>query len=531
MKRIGTKTYLLLASGIAAGALLMAAIQSGNVFSRATAQRPVTLRAAGNVDEAGLDTLKTLDSAFSAISDYALQSTVHVFSENAGSRGANGRLSNVMRGEGSGFIYRADGYIITNDHVVNGFSKVTVTLADGKEYEAKVLTAEDSDIAVLKIEAANLPALPMANSNNVRPGQYSIAVGAPFGLENSVTIGHISAIGRPSQVPDSRSPYGARYYPDMIQTDAAINMGNSGGPLINIDGEVVGVNTAIFSRTGENVGIGFAIPSNQVKLIADTLIEKGKITRGFLGLAPTNLKPYQKKEMNIAGGALVQPFEGLAGPSPAKDAGIQGGDVVVRIGSINVSSEMDLRNAMLKYGPGETVEVEVIRSGQHKTFKVKLIEGPAQTTQQPEDMPQQDRRFRIPDLNFDDLPNNLKDFEKQFGQGNGRSRGEDVEPLRSGPARLGVGIDSITETLRTQFNIPANVKGAVVTAVEPGSVAEKVGLKPGDVLTMLGDKQIHSAADVAEAMKSIKWGDSRRISYSRFGKDSALQSSRDVTFR
>lgn len=522
----GRKPYLWLAGGMALGALLMAAIQTGKILPNAWAQRPAKLRNVAHIDTAGLDTLKSLDSAFSAVSEYALQSTVQIRSENSSSRGPSGRLTNLTRGEGSGVIYRSDGYIITNDHVVNGFEKVTVLLADGKEYKAKVLTAEDSDIAVLKIDATGLPALEFADSGAVKPGQYALALGSPFGLENTVTIGHISAIGRPSAVPDGRTSNGARFYPDMIQTDAAINMGNSGGPLVNVDGQVIGINTAIFSRTGDSVGIGFAIPANQARLIADTLISKGKITRGFLGLVPENLKEFQKKELGLTGGAIVGPY-GDVPSSPAKDAGIKPGDVIVRIGSVNVRNQMDLRNAMLRYGPGETVDIEYVRAGKHETVKVKLGEPPKPVAQQaPQNSPfNGDSR----NFNFEGMPKEFRDFQKQFGKLGDDN--QDVAPLKSGPARLGVSVDATNKTLRQQYRIPDSVAGAVVTVVEPGSVADRLGIKPGDVITKLGDRTIKGAEDLVSAMKDVKWGDSRHLSFTRYGEGSMVQQSRDITFR
>lgn len=523
---MGKKTYLILAIGAAIGAIAMAMIQSGAFVPRAIAQRPTSLRNVSDVNAAGLDTLKSLDDAFAAISNYALSSTVHIRSENTTGRGANGRLSGVMGGEGSGMIYRSDGYIITNEHVVNGFNKVTVTLADGREFPGKVIAAQESDIALVKIEAKNLPTLEFADSSRVRPGQYAIAVGSPFGLENTVTIGHISALGRPSEVPDARSSYGLRFYPDMIQTDAAINMGNSGGPLVDVEGRVIGINTAIFSRTGESVGIGFAIPGKQAKMIADLLIEKGKVTRGYLGILPLNLKEFQKKEMNLDGGALVGEFRSDI-ESPARDAGIKEGDVVVKIGSIVVKDQMDLRNAMLRYGPGDTVDIEVIRDGKHQTFRVKVV-SPPKPKEQPQTRPPlgggSPFRFKMPDGS--DVPDVLKEFHKQFEEGGDK----DVEPLRSGPAKLGVNVDSTNANSRKQFRIPQNVSGAVVMNVEAGSVAERIGLKAGDVITLIGDKTIKSAEDLVAAMKDVKWGDTKRFGFVRFSENSRLEQTRDTKF-
>ena len=202
-------------------------------------------------------------------------------------------------------IYTQDGWIITNDHVVAGADSVKVVMSDGREIDGEIHRIGDQqlDIALVKVKAKNLPTLKFSESDSVRVGQFAIAVGAPFGLANSVTVGHVSAIGRPGLAGDRVS--GPRVYRDMIQTDAAINPGNSGGPLINIDGEVIGINTTIYSPTGTSSGIGFAIPANIVRVVADEMIATGKFDRGFIGIEPVNLKPYQLKERKIDGGALV----------------------------------------------------------------------------------------------------------------------------------------------------------------------------------------------------------------------------------
>jgi serine protease Do len=252
--------------------------------------------------------------------------------------------------------------------VVGGFDSVKVVLNDGRELDGKVIRAEDIDLAVVKVDATDLPTLPFGDSSKVRPGQFSMAVGSPFGLDNTVTFGHISALGRTNQIRDERLNLN-RDYPDLIQTDTAINMGNSGGPLVNVRGEVIGINTAIFSPSGMNNGIGFAIPSNTARLIADKLITDGKVRRGAMGLLPQTLPIYKRKELGVDGGASVQQ---VVNGTPAAIAGIKQGDVIVRIGNIPVKNETDVRDAMLNYAPGEKVEVEVVRDKQSKTFTVAL---------------------------------------------------------------------------------------------------------------------------------------------------------------
>ncbi len=519
----GKSIAVVLGLGVAIGAVTMAVIQDGKIFPRAQAQNPATVRTVGTANEESLATLRSLDDAFASITDFAMKSVVHIRSENGRGTDGSGRFVGPAGGEGSGAIYRPDGYIITNDHVVADFEKVTVTLSDGRSFQGKVIRDEDVDIAVVKIEAKDLPAIALADSGKVRAGQFAIAMGSPFGLENSVTIGHISALNRESQVPDPRMKAGVRYYSDLIQTDASINMGNSGGPLINVDGQIIGINSAIFSHTGDSVGIGFAIPSNQAKLIADTLIEKGKIVRGYLGIDPDNLKPYQKKEKGLEGGALVAPIPNDQS-SPARDAGLKEGDVIVRVGSMPIQNQQDLRNSMLRYAPGESVEVEYVREGQKKTAKVKLTERPR--PQQPAS------RSRVqpnaPDESNPDLQDLRRWRDRIFGGGGSE---DNVAPLREGQARLGVGVDSLTPTNRKQFKVPADVQGAVVTSVEPGSVAQRLGLEVGDVIQRIGSTTIGSGKDVADAMKDVKWGERRTIKFARYGQGSMMSQDLSVTFR
>jgi serine protease Do len=437
----------------------------------------------------------------------------------------------VRQGEGSGFIIRSDGYIMTNDHVVGGADKVKVTMKDGREYDGKVIRAQDSDIAIVKIEAKDLPALAFGDSSKLRPGQMCMAVGAPFGLTNSVTFGHISALGRVSNIPDMSLELQGRRYPDMIQTDAAINMGNSGGPLLNVDGQVVGVNTAIYSPTGVSAGIGFAIPSNQAKFIGDMLIQDGKITKAMIGVLPETIKEYEKKDLGITGGARVSGFpDGV--DSPAKKAGLKEGDIIVRIGSTNVNSEIDLRNAMLIYKAGAKVPVEVVRDGKRQTldvtlgeFKAPKIEAPkALSTPKGLDRGDIFKRFKDFDGSEEDL---FKEFRKQFQD----ERDNTVPRLREGKAQLGVSVGNVTEAIRTERNIPGGVEGAYVTDVLEGSVASQYGIKVGDVITEFNGKKITSSDDLVREINKTSWGDTRSIKFARYGKNSVVQQQLELKFK
>lgn len=482
-----------------------------------TVEQPKLVR---NTTSENRDMVRELDESFANLADAVKPAVVHIRVKGKQTTNMFGQ-SQEVGGEGSGFVFRPDGYIITNDHVVGGFEDVNVILYDGREFPGKVIRAEDSDIAVVKIDAKDLPTLRMANSNMVRTGEFAMAIGAPFGLDNTVTVGHISATQRTNQIPDPSSGV-RRMYWDLIQTDAPINMGNSGGPLVNIDGEVVGINTAIFSPTGTSGGIGFAISSNQAKLLAETLIEKGKVTRGYLGVAPENLKIYQQKELGVEKGALV---EEAPNNGPAAMAGIKKGDVIVRINSVPVESQVDLRNAMIKYGPGSKVEVEVVRDKEHKTFNVTAKEPPAPVVQVPRtnksnpfgdlDIP---KEFQLPEdvPGFKDLP---------------RVNTPDGTPRNSeGGVKLGVSVEDVSTTARSQYNIPSDKSGAVVTMVAPKSPAAEAGIKQGDVIVGLGATKIESARDLANAMKSMKAGDSASIHFYRYSENSSMEQKIDVRF-
>ncbi|MCO5298152.1 MAG: trypsin-like peptidase domain-containing protein [Fimbriimonadaceae bacterium] len=520
--RVNRPVYWALGAGVAMGAFAVASVMSGHGVTPAVAQ-VAHLKPAANlsVDES-FATLRAMDNAFASLAESVEPSVVNIRAEG---KTENAIGQNVrMGGEGSGVVYRSDGWIMTNDHVAGGFDKVTVVLDDGREFPGKVVRAPESDIAMVKIEATDLPAARFADSGAVRTGQFAIAFGSPFGLEKSMTVGHVSALSRQSLIPDERT--GAiRNYGDLIQTDAAINQGNSGGPLVNIDGNVVGINTAIYSETGGSVGIGFAIPANQAKLIGDMLIEKGKVVRGYLGVLPEDLKGYQVKELGVQAGAVATQ---VPNDGPASAAGMKENDVIVRVGTYPIANQGDVRNAMLRYGPGETVPVQVVRDGTEKTLQVKLGEPPAPPTM---NVPAPQRGSR--GNPFPNLPPEFKDFQKFFERPNrGQAPPEgDVSPLREGKAKLGVTVRDLSDEMRKQYDITAKVSGAVVVGVEPGSVAERMGIEEGDVIERLGDTDIKSAADVASAMSGVEWGQSRTIRVGRYQGNSTMIKTMDVTFR
>lgn len=533
LRNLFKPSYIGLGAGFIAGAVATISIISARIVPPALAGEPASqVRQIGGISTTDMTTLRSLNDSFAALAEYVAPSVVHIKSEGARTTDLMGRAM-MMGGQGSGVIFRSDGYIVTNDHVVGGFDNVTVILNDGREFRGKVIRSDNAgDIALIKIDAKNLTAAKFGDSGKVKPGQFAIAVGSPFGFENSVTVGHISGLQRENFVTDARLGR-VRPYFDMIQTDAAINPGNSGGALLNVDGDVVGINTSIYSETGGNMGIGFAIPSNQARMIAEMLIEKGKVNRSFLGVEPQNLKPFQKDEMSLSGGAQLAKVEN---DSPAAKAGLKEGDIVVRIGDYPISTQVDLRNAMLRYEPGSSVKVEYVRNGDRQTADVKLGSPPAAPKAQQEPGPEDpfSNESPMPRLDLKGIDPKMREFFKGFKGDRMFSDPQDETPrrpqVRGGSARLGVIVESVGATQRKQFSIPAGVEGAVVTSVEPGSVAERIGIEPGDVIQNIGDVVPKNAEQLAKAMKGVRWGESRRIKVSRYSKSGVSTQIRDVTF-
>lgn len=411
-----------------------------------------------------------------------------------------GRMGVRRAGEGSGFIARPNGWIVTNDHVVDGAAEVTVILRDGRELKGKVYDLGDPslDIALVKVEANNLPILEMADSNQVRPGQFAMAIGAPFGLENTVTIGHVSGLGRSAMIPDETT---ARGYFGMIQTDASINPGNSGGPLIDINGRVIGVNSYIFSSTGSNQGIGFSIPSNLVRVVSDKVISTGRFQRAFLGLVPDDIKPYQLREMGLSGGARVTE---LSQGSPAAQAGIRNNDIITAIDGKPIQSGFDVRLAMMASNPGQTVRVDFRRGSQTQSANVRLQQpsadvlapqnqGQRQAPQSPtpEDVPGFDRfRDLIPDFPFGNE-------QPQAPRNNDQEQNAPAQTIS-----LGVTLRNVGETERTTFKLPAEAQGLVIMSVVPGGFADRLGLMPGDIIRNVDGTDVQSVEDVRNALRT-----------------------------
>ena len=369
---------------------------------------------------------------------------------------------------GSGVIVRADGYILTNDHVVEGASggTVTVTLADGREFKGRVYPDSKSDLAVVKIDpgATPLPVAGFADAAAVRSGQWAIAIGSPFDLQNTMTVGIISALGRHQSIGSDPSSHG-RYYPDLIQTDAAINPGNSGGPLFNIDGKVVGINVAIESPVEGSAGVGFAIPSDIAQQVMNSLIQSGKVTRGFLGLAPDDLTPALQAEFGTKEGAFVRD---VSLNSPAGKAGLQAADIITAFDGKPIRSEVSLREMISATPPGKSVSIAYVRARQPGTATVTLGTAPAL----PEDAP--------------------------------------PVPSPTTPARvtLGLTVRDLGPSDRQRLGLTPTTTGALVTGIEPGSPAEAAGLtvdasSPGPVIQKVGMKTITNKSDYNRAVAGL----------------------------
>jgi len=519
------KTPLWVAGGIVIGAVAMGTFISGSGLKLAAAQNKVAPTKLASLSGSGIAALEQLDEAFSQVSESVAPSVVHIRWKQGGDSKVPG-MGSVGMAEGSGFIYRADGWIVTNDHVVSGAKDVTVVLNDGRELKGTVRRANDlqNDVALVKVDATDLPVAQIGDSGRVKMGQFAMAYGAPFGLENTLTVGHISATGRATMAGDQTT---VRNYTSMIQTDAPINPGNSGGPLVNIRGEVIGVNTSIYNANsfmgsgGGNVGIGFAIPINQVRMIADKLISTGTLTRGYLGLQPGDLTPWEKKKLDVQQGAIVRDVQAdgvLKGP--AADAGLKKGDIVTKVGSYEIRGEQDLRNSMLEIKPGTKIDVEYLRDGKKSSTSLTVGKLPEQRKAANPGAPQ--GGLQMPDFEGD-VPD-LKDLPKQFRQFHNFGQKENTPDVKvnDGKAHLGVEV-------RAPGSDDKSAKGLIIVAVTEGSIAESLGLKAGDAISELNGVTLNSMDDLKKAMDGKKPGDLGHVKVDRSSGNS--QSHLDLSFK
>jgi serine protease Do len=366
---------------------------------------------------------------------------------------------------GSGVIVDSNGYIVTNNHVVEGATQITVTLNDRREYSAKIIgTDPKTDLAVIKIEAKDLPSLKWAEYEKLQVGDLVLAVGSPFGLSSTVTLGIISALGRGN--------VGIADYEDFIQTDAAINPGNSGGALVNMNGDLIGINTAIFSRTGGSEGVGFAIPSSIALDIVDSLQRTGKVVRGWMGVAIQEITPALAKSFKLPEhrkGVLISDVN-ENGPSHA--AGIKRGDVVVMFNGKEIQSVSQLRNLVARTVVGRDAQVKVLREGQEQMITVKVAERPSdEVLAKKEPAPS-------------------------------KEQGETIKPPDNVLASLRV--QALDNAVMGQLNIPAKTTGVVIVSVEPGGQAEAAGLQRGDVIQEVNHETVKTLDEYLKAANKIK---------------------------
>jgi serine protease Do len=360
---------------------------------------------------------------------------------------------------GSGVVVSPDGYILTNNHVVEGATDVKVSFANKEEYPAKVVgTDKYTDVAVLKIDKRGLTTLPFADSAHAEVGDVVLAIGEPFGLGQTVTMGIISAKGR--------GGLGIERFEDFIQTDTAINRGNSGGALIDTKGELVGINTAILSgETGGNQGIGFAIPANMARNVMDQILKKGKVTRGFLGILPQELTPEMARAFgmpNTHGVAVAQ----VTASSPAEKAGLKVGDVITAINGNPVEDVNSFRLAVAGFAPDTAVHLKVARNGQNL-----------------------------------DVPVTLGEFNLE-AEGNGRGQENNLPSGGEKGALRGVSVQTLNSDLRKEMQLPEGTSGVVITDLDSDSAAAASGLEQGDVIVQVNHKPVNTVADFNSAVRA-----------------------------
>ncbi len=393
-------------------------------------------------------------------------------SKKADTKGARKKLMPV--GMGSGVIVSADGYILTNNHIVEAGDELVVTLADGKtEYKAKKIGNDPgSDIAVIKVDASGLKPITFADSDLIKVGDVALAIGNPFALRQSVTKGIISAVGRnETHISD---------FGNFIQTDAAINPGNSGGALVDTEGRLVGINTAIFSQSGGSMGIGFAVPGNQARSAMESLIQYGKVQRGFLGIGMQPLDDQLARDFKVPNkdGVLVTKVVDGGG---AKKGGIKASDVITELNGQKVASLEEFRNTIAGMAPGVKVDLTIYRDGQEKKLAVILAERSAEggilnVTPPP-------AAVKVPDV-LD-----------------------------------GVTVSDLTPEARKQFRIGDEVQGALITQVNPESPSAEAEIRPGDVVVEIAGKPVKNSEDAIKLSEEVKMNSSVRLLVNRKGTD------------
>jgi len=356
---------------------------------------------------------------------------------------------------GSGVIVTSDGYVLTNNHVIEGAQEIRVTLDDQREFKAKLVGAEPhADLAVLKLAGSGFTLLPLGDSSRVGVAEIVLAVGNPFGLSRTVTMGIVSAVGRAN--------VGIADYEDFIQTDAAINPGNSGGALVNSAGALIGINTAIFSQSGGYQGIGFAVPVNMARQVMDQLVTRGRLTRGYLGVAVQELTPAVARGLGLTAsrGILVAD---VTPDGPAARAGLKRGDIIAAVGDKPVTDAGQFRNLVAGTTPGSRVRLTILRDGREQ--KVDVVVG--------------------------DLP----------------ERPAAAMPVSGTSARVGLAVADSTPDVAVKLGLTPGLQGAVVAEVAPDGPAAEAGVRPGDVIQEVNRRPVRSAKDFSQAVEHAGNGD------------------------
>jgi serine protease Do len=362
-----------------------------------------------------------------------------------------------QRGLGSGVIVSSDGYVVTNYHVVSGAEKIRVTLSDERKFDAEIVgTDPQTDVAVIKVDAGDLPVARFGSSRDMEVGEWVLAVGSPFSeqLEQTVTAGIVSAKGR--------SNVGLAEYEDFIQTDAAINPGNSGGALVNLKGEVIGINTAILSRSGGYQGVGFAIPMDMVKKVMKDLLDKGKVVRGWMGVIIQNIDETMAQALGLDEAAGVVVSEVTKG-SPADKGGLKQGDIILEFEGEKVDDTVGLRNMVVETNPGTEVEVSILRNGKAKRIKLELAELPGEEA----------------------APPGAK--EKTV-------------------TKIGMTVQTLTPSLASRLGLE-NEEGVVVVEVKGGSAAQAAGIAKGDLIKEVNKERVTDVSEYEDALAKSGPGD------------------------